>query len=124
MTPSFSPTRVAWVDKGGVLAIANLRGGGEYGKAWHDAGRLDKKQNVFDDFIAAGEYLIAEGIAGKGRIAIEGGSNGGLLVGRSEEHTSELQSLMRSSYAVFCLQQKNQQNNKEPTNTRLQHRHR
>src|SRR3546814_16589920 len=92
MTPSFSPTRVAWVDKGGVLAIANLRGGGEYGKAWHDAGRLDKKQNVFDDFIAAGEYLIAEGIAGKGRIAIEGGSNGGLLVGavtnqrpRSEE---------------------------------------
>ena len=81
MTPAFSPTRLAWVDKGGVLAIANLRGGGEYGKAWHDAGRLDKKQNVFDDFIAAGEYLIAEGIAGKGQIAIEGGSNGGLLVG-------------------------------------------
>ena len=81
MTPAFSPTRLAWVDKGGVLAIANLRGGGEYGKAWHDAGRLDKKQNVFDDFIAAGEYLIAEGIAGKGQVAIEGGSNGGLLVG-------------------------------------------
>ena len=81
MTPGFSPTRLAWVDKGGVLAIANLRGGGEYGKAWHDAGRLDKKQNVFDDFIAAGEYLIAEGIAGKGQLAIEGGSNGGLLVG-------------------------------------------
>lgn len=81
MTPGFSPTKLAWVDKGGVLAIANLRGGGEYGKAWHDAGRLDKKQNVFDDFIAAGEYLIAQGIAGKGQIAIEGGSNGGLLVG-------------------------------------------
>jgi len=81
MTPAFSPTRLAWVDKGGVLAIANLRGGGEYGKAWHDAGRLDKKQNVFDDFIAAGEYLIAEGITGKGQLAIEGGSNGGLLVG-------------------------------------------
>lgn len=81
MTPAFSPTRLAWVDKGGVLAIANLRGGGEYGKAWHDAGRLGKKQNVFDDFIAAGEYLIAQGIAGKGQIAIEGGSNGGLLVG-------------------------------------------
>jgi prolyl oligopeptidase len=81
MTPAFSPTRLAWVDKGGVLAIANLRGGGEYGKAWHDAGRLDKKQNVFDDFIGAGEYLIAEGIAGKGQVAIEGGSNGGLLVG-------------------------------------------
>ena len=81
MTPAFSPTRLAWIDKGGVLAIANLRGGGEYGKAWHDAGRLDKKQNVFDDFIAAGEYLIAQGIAGKGQLAIEGGSNGGLLVG-------------------------------------------
>ncbi len=81
MTPAFSPTRLAWVDKGGVLAIANLRGGGEYGKAWHDAGRLDKKQNVFDDFIAAGEYLISEGITGKGQLAIEGGSNGGLLVG-------------------------------------------
>src|SRR3546814_4153954 len=81
MTPAFSPTRLAWVDKGGVLAIANLRGGGEYGKAWHDAGRLDKKQNVFDDFIAAGEYLIAQGITGKGQPAIEGGSNGGLLVG-------------------------------------------
>ncbi len=81
MTPGFSPTRLAWVDKGGVLAIANLRGGGEYGKMWHDAGRLDKKQNVFDDFIAAGEYLIAEGITGKGQLAIEGGSNGGLLVG-------------------------------------------
>ncbi|WP_411339648.1 prolyl oligopeptidase family serine peptidase [Sphingopyxis sp. J-6] len=80
MTPAFSPTRLAWVDKGGVLAIANLRGGGEYGKAWHDAGRLDKKQNVFDDFVAAGEYLIAEGITGKGQLAIEGGSNGGLLV--------------------------------------------
>jgi len=81
MTPGFSPTRLAWVDKGGVLAIANLRGGGEYGKAWHDAGRLANKQNVFDDFIGAGEYLIAQGIAGKGQVAIEGGSNGGLLVG-------------------------------------------
>src|SRR3546814_3820382 len=70
MTPAFSPTRLAWVDKGGILAIANLRGGGEYGKAWHDAGRPDKKQ-------------------------------------RSAEHTSELQSLMRTSYAVFCLKTKN-----------------
>ena len=81
MTPAFSPTKLAWVDQGGVLAIANLRGGGEYGKAWHDAGRLANKQNVFDDFIAAGEYLIAQGITGKGQLAIEGGSNGGLLVG-------------------------------------------
>jgi len=81
MVPGFSPTKLAWLDQGGVLAIANLRGGGEYGKAWHDGGRLANKQNVFDDFIAAGEYLIAEGITGKGQLAIEGGSNGGLLVG-------------------------------------------
>ncbi len=80
-TPGFSATRLAWIEQGGVLAIANLRGGGEYGKNWHDAGRLARKQNVFDDFISAGEHLIASGISGKGRLAIEGRSNGGLLVG-------------------------------------------
>jgi prolyl oligopeptidase len=81
LTPGFSPTKLAWLEAGGVYALANLRGGGEYGKAWHDAGRLANKQNVFDDFIAAGEYLKASGITGKDQLAIEGGSNGGLLIG-------------------------------------------
>jgi prolyl oligopeptidase len=80
-TPGYSPTRMAWLDAGGVYVVANLRGGGEYGTAWHDAGRLLNKQNVFDDFIAAGEYLIREGITGRNQLAIEGRSNGGLLVG-------------------------------------------
>ena len=81
LTPGFSSARMAWLEAGGVFALANLRGGGEYGKAWHDAGRRANKQNVFDDFIAAGEYLIAEGITPKNGLAIQGGSNGGLLVG-------------------------------------------
>lgn len=81
LTPSFSSVRMAWLEAGGAFALANLRGGGEYGKQWHEAGRLHNKQNVFDDFIAAGEYLIAEGIAPKGGLSIQGGSNGGLLVG-------------------------------------------
>lgn len=79
--PVFSPQRLAWAEAGGVFALANVRGGSEYGKAWHDAGRLLNKQNVFDDFIAAGEHLIASGITPKGGLAIEGRSNGGLLVG-------------------------------------------
>lgn len=81
LTPGFSAVRMAWLEAGGVFAMANLRGGGEYGKAWHDGGRLANKQNVFDDFIAAGEYLIAQGITPKGGLTVQGGSNGGLLVG-------------------------------------------
>ncbi len=81
LTPYFSPEQLAWLEQGGVLVIANLRGGGEYGNAWHEAGKRANKQNVFDDFIAVGEYLIAQGITSKERLAIQGGSNGGLLIG-------------------------------------------
>ena len=81
LTPAFSSARFVWLDRGGILAIANLRGGGEYGEQWHQAGMLDRKQNVFDDFIAAAEWLTASGWTKREKLAIEGGSNGGLLVG-------------------------------------------
>ena len=81
LTPGFSVTRIAWLEQGGVLAVANLRGGGEYGRAWHEAGTKLQKQNVFDDCIAAAEYLIAQGYTSPEKLALQGGSNGGLLVG-------------------------------------------
>jgi prolyl oligopeptidase len=81
LTPAYHPAVFPLMDAGGIFAVANLRGGGEYGEAWHEAGMRERKQNVFDDFIAAAEWLVADGYTRPSRIAIEGGSNGGLLTG-------------------------------------------
>ncbi|MEZ8720739.1 prolyl oligopeptidase family protein [Vibrio pomeroyi] len=90
LTPSFSGTVGSWLELGGVYAVPNLRGGGEYGKAWHKAGTQQRKQNVFDDFIAAAEFLIAENYTSSDKLAIRGGSNGGLLVGACMTQRPEL----------------------------------
>lgn len=89
-TPGFSVSNLVWMEQGGVYASANMRGGGEYGRAWHEAGMLDKKQNVFDDFLASAEWLIANKVTSSKHLAIRGGSNGGLLVGAAITQRPEL----------------------------------
>ncbi len=90
LTPTFRVDRLVWVERGGILAIPNLRGGGEYGEEWHLAGTKERKQNVFDDFIAAAEYLIENRFTSPGKLAIQGGSNGGLLVGATLNQRPDL----------------------------------
>lgn len=90
LTPSFSTTRLVWLEQGGIFAVANLRGGGEYGEKWHLAGTKLKKQNVFDDFVSAAKYLIAQKYTSPNYLAIQGGSNGGLLVGAVVNQHPEL----------------------------------
>ncbi len=90
LNPSFNPNRLLWLENGGIYAQANLRGGSEYGEKWHEAGTKMQKQNVFDDFIAAAEWLVQQGWTTPGRLTIEGGSNGGLLVGACANQRPEL----------------------------------
>ena len=90
LTPAFSPATLVWLEMGGVYAVANLRGGGEYGEEWHLAGTKERKQNVFDDFIAAAEYLVREKYTSSAKLAISGGSNGGLLVGAAMTQRPDL----------------------------------
>ena len=103
LTPSFSIVNASWLEMGGVYAVANLRGGGEYGKEWHDAGTKLKKQNVFDDFIAAAEYLIKEQYTSSKYLAIRGGSNGGLLVGATMTQRPDLMQVALPAVGVLDM---------------------
>ena len=103
LTPSFSSTAVMFMEQGGVYCVVNLRGGSEYGEEWHKAGMLDKKQNVFDDFIAAAEHLIAEGYTSSRKLAIAGGSNGGLLVGACMTQRPDLYAVALPAVGVMDM---------------------
>lgn len=103
LTPSFSIANAVWMENGGIYAVPNLRGGGEYGKKWHDAGTKMQKQNVFDDFIAAAEYLIAEKYTSSNFLAIRGGSNGGLLVGAAMTQRPDLMKVALPAVGVMDM---------------------
>jgi prolyl oligopeptidase len=103
LTPTFSIANAVWMENGGVYAVANLRGGGEYGKKWHDAGTKLQKQNVFDDFIAAAEYLIAQKYTSSDYLAIRGGSNGGLLVGATMTQRPDLMKVALPAVGVMDM---------------------
>ncbi|MGJ8715335.1 MAG: prolyl oligopeptidase family serine peptidase [Maribacter stanieri] len=103
LTPSFSIGNAVWMEQGGIYAVPNLRGGGEYGKKWHDAGIKTKKQNVFDDFIAAAEYLVANNYTSKEYLAIRGGSNGGLLVGATMTQRPDLMQVALPAVGVMDM---------------------
>lgn len=102
-TPSFSPNNIMFMEQGGIYVMVTLRGGGEYGEKWHKAGMLENKQNVFDDFIAAAEYLIAEGYTSSDKLAIAGGSNGGLLVGACEVQRPDLYAVCLPAVGVLDM---------------------
>ena len=103
LTPAFSPSVLVWLEMGGIFAVANLRGGGEYGEAWHEAGMHEKKQTVFDDFLAAAQWLIAERYTAPPRLAIGGGSNGGLLVGAAMTQRPDLFAAAVPAVGVFDM---------------------
>lgn len=103
LTPSFSIANAVWMEQGGIYAVPNLRGGGEYGKKWHDAGTKMKKQNVFDDFIAAAEYLIENNYTSSDYLAVRGGSNGGLLVGAIMTQRPELMKVALPAVGVLDM---------------------
>ncbi|MBW2961609.1 prolyl oligopeptidase family serine peptidase [Mesonia aestuariivivens] len=103
LTPSFSIANAVWMEQGGIYAVPNLRGGGEYGKKWHDAGIKTKKQNVFDDFIAAAEYLIENDYTSSDYLAIRGGSNGGLLVGATMTQRPQLMKVALPAVGVLDM---------------------
>ena len=103
LTPSFSIANAVWMEQGGIYAVPNLRGGGEYGRDWHDAGIKMKKQNVFDDFIAAAEYLIDNNYTSRDYLAIRGGSNGGLLVGATMTQRPDLMKVALPAVGVMDM---------------------